>query len=52
MAISINISNGRLINHQSIAIDVGFAANTITENYQILQDTLLGFNLEPNMKSI
>lgn len=45
------LSNGQLINYQSVANDVGLSPNTIAEYYQILQDTLLGFKLEPWLES-
>ena len=40
-------SNGKLINFSNIARDVGVADQTIQKYYSILEDTLLGFFLEP-----
>ena len=45
------LSNGQLLNYQSIASDVGLSANTISEYYNILQDTLIGFKLDPWLES-
>jgi predicted AAA+ superfamily ATPase len=45
------LSNGQLINYQNIASDVGLSAVTIREYYQILEDTLLGFKLDPWLES-
>lgn len=41
------ISNGSILNYSNIASDVGLSKNSIREWYQILTDTLLGFELEP-----
>ena len=45
------LSNGQLINFAQIASDTGMAASTIKEHYSILEDTLLGFRLNPWIKS-
>lgn len=45
------LASGKLINYQNIANDVGLSANTIAEYFQILEDTLLGFRLEPWLES-
>ena len=39
--------NGQLLNFAKIANDTGIAASTIHEYYTILEDTLIGFILEP-----
>jgi predicted AAA+ superfamily ATPase len=44
--------NGNLLNYANIASDVGVSANTIKEYYRILEDTLMGFTLQPIKKSI
>lgn len=44
--------NGKVINHSSIAKDTGVALSTVQEYYQILEDTLVGFYLEPYHTSI
>jgi uncharacterized protein len=44
--------NGNLLNYANIAGDVGVSANTIKEYYRILEDTLMGFTLQPIKKSI
>ena len=41
------ISNGDILNYTNIASDVGLSKNSIREWYQILTDTLLGFELQP-----
>lgn len=40
-------SNGKIINFSNIARDVGVTDNTVKEYFSILEDTLLGFFLEP-----
>jgi len=40
-------SNGKIINTSNIARDVGVDDKTITAYYSILEDTLIGFFLEP-----
>ena len=46
------ISNSEIINFSSIARDCGVSSVTVKEYFQILQDTLLGFMLNPFMKKI
>ncbi len=46
------IANGELLNYQNISSDSGVPVSTLKEHYQILQDTLIGFNLEPWMESL
>jgi predicted AAA+ superfamily ATPase len=38
---------GELVNYANIASDSGVPASTVREHYQILEDTLIGFTLEP-----
>jgi len=40
-------SNGKIINYQKIATDVGVDPKTIKQYFSILEDTMLGFFLEP-----
>ena len=40
-------SNGKIINMHNIAIDVGVDDKTVKQYFSILEDTLLGFFLEP-----
>lgn len=41
------LNNGLLLNFANVANDTGIPASTIREYYGILQDTLIGFMLEP-----
>ncbi len=41
------ISNGQLINYQQISNDSGVKVSTVKEYFQILNDTLIGFIVEP-----
>jgi len=41
------LSSNQLINYSNIANDLGVAVNTVKEYFQILDDTLVGFRLEP-----
>jgi predicted AAA+ superfamily ATPase len=43
--------NGNILNFQNIAREVGVHSKTIKEYFQILEDTLLGFFLNPYTKS-
>lgn len=43
--------SGGLVNFTSIARDVAIAARSVQEYYRILEDTLLGFRLEPWARS-
>jgi uncharacterized protein len=47
---SMGYSHGELTNYANIARDCGVDAKTVKEYYQILEDTLLGFMLEPFKK--
>jgi predicted AAA+ superfamily ATPase len=40
-------SNGKIVNFSNIAKDTGVSDNTIREYFSILEDTLIGFFLEP-----
>ena len=40
-------ANGEILNYSNISRDVGVDDNTIKSYFQILEDTLLGFFLEP-----
>jgi len=46
------ISNSEIINFSSIARDCGVSSVTVKDYFQILQDTLLGFLLNPFIKKI
>ncbi len=41
------LDNGQLLNFAKISNDTGIAASTVRDYYSILEDTLLGFMLEP-----
>jgi len=41
------LSSGEVLNYSNVASDVGLSANTIRDYFAILDDTLLGFQLEP-----
>jgi predicted AAA+ superfamily ATPase len=41
------IHSGELVNYANIASDSGVPASTVREHYQILEDTLIGYTLEP-----
>jgi len=43
----VGLGHGQPINHASFARDAGVSAATVRGYYQILEDTLLGFRLEP-----
>lgn len=45
------LSNGQLLNFSKLASDAGIAASTIREYYSVLEDTLLGFMLQPFTKT-
>lgn len=40
-------ANGKIVNYSNIANDVGVDDKTVKEYFQILEDTLIGFFLEP-----
>jgi predicted AAA+ superfamily ATPase len=46
------ISNSEILNYSNIARDCGVSSVTVKEYFQILQDTLLGFMLQPFTKKI
>ena len=41
------LTNGHLLNYESVSNDAGIPARTVREHYQMLEDTLLGFQLRP-----
>jgi uncharacterized protein len=43
--------NGKIINYANIARDVGVDDKTVREYFQILEDTMIGFFLEPHHNS-
>ena len=45
-------SNGEIVNYSNIARDVGSDVKTVQSYFEILEDTLLGFLLEPYHRSI
>lgn len=45
------LSNGQLLNFAKLASDTGISASTIREYYSVLEDTLLGFMLDPFTKT-
>ena len=45
------LSSGELINFSNVGSDAQVAASTVAEHFQILVDTLMGFRLEPWVKS-
>lgn len=45
-------SNGELINYSNISRDVGVDIKTVQSYFQILEDTLLGYMLEPYHSSV
>ncbi len=45
------LSNGEQLNYATIARDCGVSASTVRSYYQILRDTLLGYDLAPWRKS-
>ncbi len=48
----VGYTNGQMLNYSNIARDVGVDAKTIKEYYQILVDTLIGYQIEPFHKKI
>ena len=44
--------NGKILNYRKISIDSGVEQKSVARYYQILEDTLLGFFLEPYHQSI
>ncbi len=45
------LCNGQTINYSSVGSDCGVAASTVREYFSILEDTLIGFTVEPWMAS-
>ncbi len=46
-----SLVNGQLLNFSNVASDMGMAAKTIREYFHILEDTLVGYFLEPFTKT-
>jgi uncharacterized protein len=44
--------SGKIVNHSGIANQIGVDPKTVTSYYQLLEDTLLGFYLEPFQTSV
>ena len=44
--------NGQIVNYHNIAIDAGVDTKTVQSYFEILEDTLVGFSLEPFHQSI
>lgn len=42
---TVGLTNGSVVNYQAVASDCGVSAPTVREYYQILQDTLVGFEV-------
>ena len=45
------MSNGMMINFTEVGSDAGVPPRTVREHYQLLEDTLLGFQLKPFQKA-
>jgi predicted AAA+ superfamily ATPase len=45
------LTNAQLLNYTAVANDTGIPVRTVREHYQILEDTLLGFQLPPFRRS-
>lgn len=43
----VGLTHGRLLNYANVARETGVSPNTVRSYYQILKDTLLGYELEP-----
>ena len=48
---AVGLTHGRLVNYANLARECGVSANTVRLYYQILIDTLLGFELPPWRKT-
>jgi len=46
------INSGQRVNYSKVASDAQVSPSTVTEYYSVLEDTLLGFRLEPWAKSV
>ena len=44
---AVSLTHGRLVNYSNVAREAGVSPKTVREYYQILEDTLLGYTLEP-----
>lgn len=45
-------TNGEIVNYSNVARDVGVDTKTVQAYFQIMEDTLMGFMLEPFRKSV
>jgi uncharacterized protein len=45
------LSSGEILNYENIASDAQTPASTVREHYMVLEDTLVGFNLDPWVES-
>jgi predicted AAA+ superfamily ATPase len=45
------VTSGELLNYTNVAREAGISAKTVRGYFQILEDTLLGFRLQPWKKS-
>lgn len=43
----LGLTNGQLVNYTNVARETGVSASTVRNYYQLVEDTLLGFSLEP-----
>jgi predicted AAA+ superfamily ATPase len=48
---TVALTHGRLLNYSNVAREAGVNSQTVREYYQILEDTLLGYRLEPWTKA-
>jgi predicted AAA+ superfamily ATPase len=46
------LTNTHLLNYTSVANDTGIPVRTVREHYQMLEDTLIGFQLPPYRRSL
>lgn len=46
------LTNTHLLNYTSVANDTGIPVRTVREHYQLLEDTLVGFQLPPYRRSL
>lgn len=46
------LTNSHILNYTSVANDTGIPVRTVREHYQMLEDTLIGFQLPPYRRSL
>jgi predicted AAA+ superfamily ATPase len=46
------LTNGQLLDYASVSSDTGIPARTVREHYQVLEDTLIGFQLPPYRRAL